>query len=325
MRAVVHERYGGPEVLEVREVPDPAAGPGEIRVRVHATTVNRTDTGFLRADPFVTRLFAGLVRPRRKVLGTEFAGVVDAVGPGVTRFAVGERVFGVHADRFGAHAELLCLGESRPVATMPAGLGFEEAAAACDGAILALAYLRATGVGPGTRLLVYGASGSIGTAAVQLAKHLGAHVTAVSLAPGVETVRALGPDQVVDASARDFTEQAEAYDVVFDAVGKLSLGRCRRALAPGGIYASTDLGPWQQNPALALWTRFAGRHRVCFPLPRYTQDDVRLLADLLAAGEYRPVIDRTYPLDEIAEATRFVESQQKIGNVVVAVATSSAD
>lgn len=321
MRAITHDRYGGPEVLAIDEVPDPEPGPREIRVRVHATTVNRTDTGFLRGEPGIVRLFAGLRRPRPRyhVLGTEFAGVVDALGRDVTRFAVGDRVFGVNADRFGAHAEYVCVGEDRPVAVLPDPIGFEEGAAAGDGAILALAYLRATAVGPGTRVAVFGASGAIGSAAVQLAKHLGASVTAVSLAPGVDAVRGLAPDEVIDASRDDFVERGEAWDVVFDAVGKRSFRQCRPALVKGGIYTSTDFGPWHQNPFLAARTRVVGAKKVRFPLPRYTQADVQLLAELMAEGSFHPLVDRVVPLDDIAEATRYVETQQKIGNVVLAV------
>lgn len=319
MRAAVHERYGPPEVLEVREVPTPVPGPGEVRVAVHATTVNRTDVGFRRADPFIVRPFSGLVRPRHRILGTELAGVVDATGPGVTRFAEGDRVFGVHADRFGAHAQYVCVGEERPLATMPDDVGYDQAAAVCDGAILALTYLRSAKVGPGTRLAVFGASGSIGTAAVQLASHLGADVTAVCQTAGLDVVRSLGPDTVIDGTREDFARRGETWDVIFDAVGKSAFARCRRALTPDGIYTSTDLGPWQQNPPLALWTRVVGHQRVLFPLPRYTRDDVLHLRDLVESGAYRPVIDRRYPLEEVVEATRYVETGQKIGNVVLLV------
>lgn len=318
MRAVVHDRYGPPEGLEVRDVPVPEPAPDEIRVRVHATTVNRTDTGFLRGEPHLVRLFAGLRRPRRTVLGTEFAGVVDAVGDRVTRFAVGDRVFGVNADRFGTHAEHVCVGEARPVAALPAGIGFDVAAAACDGAILALAYLRAADVGPGTRVLVYGASGAIGSAAVQLAKHLGARVTAVTQAAGLAVVRTLGADVVLDTDD-DLATLGTRWDLVFDAVGKRAFRDFRRVLAPDGTYTSTDFGPWHQNPALAAWTRVRGGQRVRFPLPRYTREDVELVARLLTSGDFRPVIDRTYALDDVVEATRYVETERKVGNVVLTV------
>jgi len=245
--------------------------------------------------------------------------VVDAVGAAVTRFAVGDRVFGVNSDRFGAHAEYVCVGEDRPIARMPDSVDFDVAAAAGDGAILALAYLRATGVGPGTRVVVYGASGAIGSAAVQLARHLGARVTAVSLAPGVDTVRTLAPDEVIDASREEFVERGETWDVVVDAVGRSSFRTCRPALVRGGIYTSTDFGPWHQNPFLAARTRVVGAKKVRFPLPRYTQADLELVADLMDAGTFRPVVDRIVPLAEIVEATRYVETQQKIGNVVLAV------
>lgn len=330
MRAVVHDEYGPPSVLRVADVPRPTPAAGEVLVRVHATTVNRTDCGFRKPEPFFVRAFSGLRRPKRPILGTEFAGVVEATGASVTQLPVGERVFGVNADRFGAHAEYVCVKEDGPIASMPAGMPFDEAAAVGDGAILALAYLRKANVGPGSRVMVYGASGSIGTAAVQLAKHLGADVTAVCDTVHLDVVRSLEPDAVIDYTIEDFARPVppgERYDVVFDAVGKISLGRCRAVLKDGGIYASTDFGPRAQNPFLALATAPLGRtkvKRVQFPLPKYTQADMRYLRDLVEAGQYRPVIDRRYPLEEVVAATEYVETEQKTGNVVLVV-THEAD
>ncbi len=320
MRAVVHERYGPPDVLHVELVAQPSPGPDQLLVEVHACTVNRTDCGFRAAKPFIVRFFSGLVRPKKRILGTEFAGVVEAVGGAVTDFAVGDRVFGVNADVFGTQAEYVLVNQDAPVAMMPAGVSFAEAAALGDGAILALAYLRQAAVGPSTRIVVYGASGSIGSAAVQLAKHFGAEVTAVCGAEHVELVRSLGADTVLDYRHEDFTETSDPYDVVFDAVGKLSFARCRKALKDGGMYLSTDLGPWQQNPALALWTKHFGRKRVAFPLPRYTKADVELTKHLVESGEYRAVVDRHYPLEQVVAATRYVESETKTGSVVLCIA-----
>jgi len=190
----------------------------------------------------------------------------------------------------------------------------------CDGAILALAYLRQAAVGPRTRIVVYGASGSIGSAAVQLAKHFGADVTAVCGAENVELMRSLGADAVLDYRHEDFTETSDPYDVVFDAVGKLSFARCRKAIKDGGMYLSTDLGPWQQNPVLALWTARFGRKRVAFPLPRYTSADVELVKDLVEAGEYRAVVDRLYPLEQVVAATSYVQTETKTGSVALCIA-----
>lgn len=311
MRAVVYERYGPPEVLRVEEVERPVPKDDEVLVRIHATTVNRTDCGLRSAEYFITRFFTGLLRPKRTIAGTELAGEVEAVGAGVNEFEVGDRVFGI---RSGSNADFVCVRDSGALAHMPAEMAFEEAAAACDGAIVALGYLRRADVQKGQKILVYGASGSIGTAGVQLAKHFGAHVTAVSKTKSVELVRSLGADHVIDYLQEDFTKNGETYDVVFDAVGKLSFSRCRGSLKPGGIYASTD---GLLNLVRALWTSRIGHHKVVMPIPRYTKKDVLFLRELIEAGEYRPVVDRTYPLEDVVEATRYVETGQKTGNVVL--------
>jgi NADPH:quinone reductase-like Zn-dependent oxidoreductase len=317
MRAVVADRYGPPDVLRIEAVPDPSPGPGEIVVRVHATTVNRSDTAYRAAVPPVARLVTGLRRPRRRVLGSEFAGEVHATGADVREFAPGDRVFGVNAWALGAHAELIRVRERAPVAHMPEGLGFVEAAAVCDGAILALNCLRPANVKAGDRVLVYGASGSIGTAGVQLAKERGAHVTAVCGADGVELVRALGPDAVVDRGREDFTRNGERYDVVFDAVGKLSFARCRASLTPAGAYLATD---GFANMALAVFTARNRGQRVLFKIPpRYAKEDVLLLKSLIEAGRYRAVVDRAYALEDVVEASRYVETGRKLGNVVLTV------
>jgi NADPH:quinone reductase-like Zn-dependent oxidoreductase len=319
MRAVVNTEYGGPEVLRVLDVERPAPARDEVLVEVHATTVNRTDCGFRAPEPWFVRLFAGLRRPRRHVLGTEFAGVVAEVGSGVKEFAVGDEVFGVNSDRFGAHAEYLCVRERAPIAAKPATMTFTEAAAVTDGAILAMTCLEWAHLRAHQRILVYGASGSIGTAGVQLARHLGAHVTAVCTGTTVELVRALGADDVIDHTVEDFTANGQTYDVVFDAVGKRSFREVKGSVKPGGSYVSTDLGPCSVNPLLMLWTRFVGSRRAMMPLPRYTKDKVLRIRELIESGHYRAVIDRTYPLEQAAEATRYVETGQKTGNVVLVV------
>ncbi len=303
-------------MLRLEHVERPVAAVDEVLVRIHASTVSRTDTGFRSAEFLVARFYTGLLRPRRKILGSEFAGEVEAVGADVTAFAIGDRVFGLNA-KGGAHAEFIVMPESGPLAHMPTGTTFEEAAAVCDGAILALWVLRRTDVRKGRKILVYGASGSIGTAAVQLAKHFDADVTAVCNAKNVALVRSLGADNVIDYTQKDFTRGAGTYDVVFDAVGKLSFGRCRGSLKPGGTYAVTDPGFLWQNPFLALWTSRIGNKKVLIPLPRHTKKDVLFLKQLLEAGKYRAVIDRSYPLEDVIDAARYVETGQKTGNVVL--------
>jgi NADPH:quinone reductase-like Zn-dependent oxidoreductase len=317
MRAVVYDTYGPPDVLRFEELERPVPKEDEVLVKVHAATVNRTDCGWRSAKPFLTRYFTGLRRPKRRILGSELAGEVESVGAAVTEFEVGDHVFGVNY--FGAHAEYVCVPEDRPLAHKPAGMTFAEAAAASDGAILALTALRKGGLRKGQKILIYGASGSIGTAAVQLAKHFEAEVTAVCNTKNVELVRSLGADDVIDYLQEDFTKDGQTYDVVFDAVGKHSFRRCRRSVKPGGFYVETDLGFMWHVPILALATRRIGDKRVTLPTPNYTKKDVLYLKELIEAGKYRPVIDRSYPLEQVVEATKYVETGQKTGNVVLAV------
>ena len=313
MRAVVYDRYGPPDVLRLKEVERPAPQDDETLVKIHATTVNRTDCGLRSAEYFITRFFTGLLRPKQRIVGSEFAGEVEAVGAGVSGFEVGDRVFGMCR---GTNADFVCVRESGALAHMPANMTFEEAAAVCDGAVVALGFLRRAEVSKGQKILVYGASGSIGTAGVQLAKYLSARVTAVCSTKDVELVRSLGADEVIDYLQEDFTTNGETYDVVFDAVGKLTFGRCGRSLKQNGIYTSTD---GLQNLVLALWTSRIGHKKVVMPIPRYTKKDVLFLKELIEAGKYRAVIDRRYPLEQVIEATRFVETHQKTGNVVLTV------
>jgi len=319
MRAVVHDRYGPPDVLRLEEVERPVPKDDEVLVKIHATTVNRTDCGFRAAKPFISRFFTGLRRPKWRIPGSEFAGEVEAVGAAVSEFAVGDRVFGANVGRFGAHAEFVCVRETAPLAKMPSDVTFEEAAAVCDGAILALNCLRLADIRSGQRLLVYGASGSIGTAAVQLGKHLGADVTAVCNTKNLELVRSLGADPVIDYLQEDFTKSGERYDVIFDAAGKTSFAHCRRSLVKGGIYLPTD-GWWNLMLALLARRIRIGDKRVLMAIPpRYGKADVLLLKRLLEAGSYRAVIDRSYPLEQVVEASRYVETGQKTGNVVLTV------
>ncbi len=318
MKAVVCDRYGPPEVQRLEEVERPVPKEDEVLVKIHATTVTRTDCGIRSAKPFLIRFFFGLRRPRQRILGTEMAGEVEAVGAGVSQFTVGDLVFGsTSAFRTGAHAEFICLQESAPLAHKPAGITFEEAAAVTDGAVLALMCLEAARLRKGQRILVYGASGAIGTAGVQLARHFEAGVTAVCNTKNVELVRSLGADTVIDYTHEDFTKNGDTYDVIFDAVGKHSFSRCRNSLTRGGAYVATD---GFQNLFLALWTSVIGDKKVLFPIPpHYSKKTVLFIKDLIEAGKFRAVIDRSYPLEDVVEATKYVESQQKTGNVVLTI------
>ncbi len=319
MRAVVHDRYGAPHVLRVEEVERPVPQADEVLVRVRAATVSRTDCGFRSGVPFAMRLFTGLGGPKRRILGSDWAGEVEACGAAVTEFAGGDHVFGTRG--FGGHAEFICVRESGRTAHMPTGATFEEAAAVCDGGLKALAALRRADLREGQRIVVYGASGAIGTAAVQLAKHFGADVTAVCDTRNLELARALGADAVVDYLQDDFTKNGETYDVVFDAVGKHSFRRCRGSLARRGTYVATD---GLENLALGVWTACVGEKRVLFAMASATKSDVLFLKELIEKGKYRAVVDRSYPLEAVVEATRYVETGEKTGNVVLSLAGDRA-
>ena len=322
MRAVVHDRYGPPDVLRVAEVERPVPKEDEVLVRVHASTVTRGDAMGVRSVEYrFTRLFTGLRRPRRTNFGTEFAGRVEDVGAAVTEFLLGDEVFGIAG---GANAEYVTVRASGVIAQKPTRLTFEEAAAVPDGSLLALTCLRPAYPVRGKSVLVYGAAGSIGTASVQLlAHHFEAEVTAVCDTKDVELVQSLGARYVLDRFRDDFTKSGTPYDVIFDAVGKHSFRRVRRSLKRGGIYITVDLGFMYHVPLVALVTRFVGSRRAKVGVGRHRKDDLVLIKELVDAGKYRPVIDRRYALDEVVEATRYVETGQKTGNVVLCVSESA--
>ena len=319
MRAVIQERYGPPEAaLRVGEVERPDPGQGEVLVRVHATTVTRGDAMGVRGDVYrFTRLFTGIRRPRRPICGTEFSGVVEEVGAGVAGLQRGEAVFGI---RGGSNAEYVVVPVDDAIAPRPHGLDHEQAAAVPEGALLALTCLQPAQPLEGKSVLVYGAAGSIGTAAVQLlAHHFDADVTAVCDTEDVELVRSLGAGEVIDRLSEEFTARETTYDVIFDAVGKHSFRRCRKSLKPRGVFVTVDLGFLYHVPFLALLTRIARRRRASLGIGKYRQADLVLLKGLVEAGSYRPVVDRVYPLDDAIEAVRYVETGQKTGNVVLRV------
>ena len=322
MQAAVHTSYGPPEVVRIETVAAPVAGDDELLIRVRATTVNRTDCHYRAAKPPVMRLLSGLARPRATILGTEFAGDVVATGSGVTAFKTGDKVFGYCEGTFGAHAEYLVVRADGPVAVMPPSLFYDEAVAATEGAHYALSHIRRAAITSGQDVLVYGASGGIGSAAVQLLKALGATVSAVCATPQVDLVHALGADRVLDYTIGEFAADEHRYDVVFDAVGKAPFGDCRRLLKPGGIYMSTGPGPGYQNLVLPLVSPLLRGARVLFSYPKIDQAMVVYFRDLMESGQFRPVIDRQYPLTDIVDAYRYVETGLKIGNVVIRVDAS---
>jgi NADPH:quinone reductase-like Zn-dependent oxidoreductase len=324
MKAAVITRYGSPEAIKIRDAPKPVPAAGEALIRVHATTVNRTDCGELRPR-ILGRLLYGLLRPRRTIFGLDFAGVIEAVGDEVTSLKPGDRVFGMCPSRKnGAQAEYVCIPEKGPIAIMPANTRFGEAVV-CEGAFYANSGLRKFHVGPGHKILVYGASGAIGSAALQLAKALGAEVTAVVATRHLELVKSLGADRAIDYTAEDLSCVGEKFDFVFEAVGKTSFFRYRKLLKPKGTFMATDIGPWGQYLPLMIWSAIAQNHRVVLPLPPRGSGRafVEFLRARIEAGQFRAVIDRSYSLDAIADAYRYVGTGQKVGIVVINVAERS--
>ncbi len=319
MKAVVHTKYGPPEVLQLKEVEKPAPKDSEVLIKVHAATVNRTDCGFRSAEYFISRFFSGLLKPKYQTLGCEFAGVIEEVGKDVTSFKIGDKVFGYNDSKFGAHAEYMTLAENEAITKIPGNLSLEEAAPITEGAHYALCDIRAAKVISGQNVMIYGATGAIGSAAVQLVKYFGANVTAVCSTQNVELVKSLGADVVVDYTKQDFTKIDQTFDFVFDAVGKTSFGMCKPLLKDKGIYISTELGKNAENIFLALITPLFGGKKVLFPIPSISKEDIIFLKSLVEAGKFKPVIDRRYKLEQIVEAARYVETGQKTGSVVIIV------
>jgi NADPH:quinone reductase-like Zn-dependent oxidoreductase len=317
MKAIVYTKYGPPEVAKLMEVPKPMPKDNEVLVKVYSSTVNRTDSGFRSAEYFISRFWSGLLRPKNKILGCEFAGVLEEIGQRVTTFKKGDKVFGFNDKTFGGHAEYLTIAETDAVATIPEGFSFDEAAAISEGAHYALVDIKAAKVERGQNVLVYGATGAIGSAAVQLLKHFGAIVTAVCNTKNVALVKSLGADTVIDYQTQDFTQTEDTFEFIFDAVGKSSFGQCKPLLNEKGIYISTELGKNGENIIYALTTPLWGGKKLLFPIPTITKQDVLFLKELAQNGEFKPTIDRKYKLDQIVEAYKYVESGQKTGNVVI--------
>jgi NADPH:quinone reductase-like Zn-dependent oxidoreductase len=321
MRAQVCTKYGAPEVVQLQEVAMPEPKQGAVRIQVEAAVVGPSDSAFRQGQPFLVRLMYGLLRPKYAIMGTEFAGVVDAIGAGVTEFAPGQRAFGMNPNTFGAHGEYMCLPASAPVVRLPDAVAFEDAVSLADGPMTALTFLRDVAqVQPGQHVLVNGASGSVGAAGVQIAKALGAEVTGVCSGRNAAMVLGLGADHVIDYTQEDFTQRTATYDVIFDAVGKSSYGRSQHALKPQGIYLTTV--PSAGIVFQMVWRRVRGGKRARFVAAGLMQNKANLqaLLELHAAGKLRPVIDRRYPLEDIVPAYHYVETGRKRGSVVIAVA-----
>ena len=322
MKAAVYTQYGPPEILQLKEVDRPVPDAQQVLVKVHTTSVNRTDCHNLNATPFFMRLMLGLFRPKKPIPGTSFAGEIVEVGANISSFKPGDRVFGFDDEVASAQAEYLTITEDK-LATMPDNLGYAEAAASSEGAHYALNFINKVDLQQDDKVLVYGASGAIGSAGVQLLKHLGIEVTAVCSSRHVDAVKSLGADRVVDYTKEDFTKDTQRYRFVMDAVGKTSFFKCKKLLQPGGVFASSDLGFLAQNlylPMLApLLKRLFGNRYTIFPMPVDIKRSLLLLQELMAEGKFKPLIDREYPLEEIVAAYQYVAQGRKTGNVVITI------
>ncbi len=319
MKAILYKEYGPPEVAKLMQVEQPIPQHNEVFVKVHCSTVNRTDAGFRSAEYFISRFWSGILRPKHQILGCEFAGTVAACGKDVQHFKIGDRVFGFNDKSFGGHGEYLCMDENSAIATIPNQIPFDVAAAATEGSHYALVDIRAANVKEGQQTLVYGATGAIGSAAVQLLKHFGAKVNAVCNSKNIELVKSLGADVVIDYENEDFRQLPYRYDFIFDAVGKSAFKICKPLLNKKGIYISTELGKNGINILHALTSPLMGDKKLLFPIPSISKEDVNFLSKLLASGEFKPLLDRSFNMDQITEAYKYVESGQKVGNVVLKI------
>jgi NADPH:quinone reductase-like Zn-dependent oxidoreductase len=323
MKAVAFDNYGPPEVLHLIDMEKPTPADNELLIKIHATAVNSGDIRMRKADPFLVRFMLGLFRPAKKVMGLVFAGEVEAVGNGVTKFQKGDKVYGTTMEKFGANAEFLCLPETGIVAKKANSLSFEEAAVIPFGGATALHFLRIAGAAPGKKILIYGASGAVGTATVQLAKYFGAEVTGVCSTSNIDLVRSLGADHVIDYTKEEFAAREQEYDIIFDTVGKSPFSAAVRSLRENGFYLRAV--HLSAAPILrGLWVNITSNKKVIGGVAKESPDDLVLLNQLVQEGQFKPVIDKTFSLAEMVEAHRYVEAGHKKGNVAISVSTSSA-
>ncbi|MFC1899835.1 NAD(P)-dependent alcohol dehydrogenase [Chloroflexota bacterium] len=327
MKAIVYTKYGPPDVLEFREVTKPNPKDKEVLIKIYATTVNRTDSATIRAKPFFARFVTGVFNPKRQTPGTEFAGKIEAVGKNATTYEVGDKVFGFDDTGSGAHAQYMTISEDKALTIIPTNITYEQAAASTEGAHYAYNFIKKVNIKSGQKILVNGATGGIGSAAVQLLKYFNVNVTGVCNEKNIELVKSLGADKVIDYTKEDFTKDTEKYNFVFDTVGKSSFAKCKPLLKPGGVYISSDLGYMAQNVFLPLITPIIkpmiGSKKTIFPIPTDISGSVLFIKKLIEEGKFKTVIDRKYPLEKIIEAYRYVETGQKTGNVVITVEHSN--
>lgn len=319
MKAAVNLVYGSPDVVSIVEVDKPVHNQKQVLVKIFATTVNRTDCGFRSAEYFIIRFFNGFIKPKYTVLGTEFSGVIEEVGSRVLDFKPGDEVFGFSEKKFGCHAEYLAICADEAISKKPKNIDLLHAASISEGAFYALNIIRASKIKAGQSALVYGATGAIGSAAVQILKYMKVDVSAVCNAKNIALLKSLGVDEIFDYQTEDFTQSNMKYDFIFDAVGKISFKTAKPLLYSNGIYISTELGKNCENIMYSIITPFFFSKKVRFPMKSIKKEDVFYLKKLVEQGFLMPVIDKIYSFDKIVEAYKYVETRQKTGNVLIKI------
>ena len=319
MKAAIRRKYGPPETLTVEEVEQPIEKDNEVLIKVHATTVNRTDCAMVTGKPFIMRFLLGLSKPRQIIPGTDFAGQIIAVGKAVKDFKIDDSVFGFGDDGMQSQAQYMAYSVKKALAHMPDNISYEQAVASLEGTHYAYNFINKVKIEPGQKIMVNGATGAIGSAMVQLLKYHGTHVTATCNTKNVALMKSLGVDRIIDYQKEDFTKDLDKYDYVFDAVGKSTFGKCKRLLKKRGVYISSELGPWAQNPFLAIFTSLFGSKKVKFPLPTNISRSIEFVIKLIEQKKFQPVIDCSYSLEEVSEAYAYVISGEKTGNVILSM------
>jgi len=321
MKAFVRTQYGKAETLQWKEIEKPTPSDNGLLIRVHHTTINRTDCSVLTGKPFVMRFFIGLMKPSSPIPGTDFAGEILEIGKDVKDFKVGDRVWGFNDEGLASHTQIMTIQADQAIAIIPDGISYSQAVASAEGAHYAYNIINSVQPKKGDKVLVNGATGGIGSAAIQILKAMGTYVTAVANTKNMDLIKSLGVDKIYNYEVEDFTEiDDEKYHFVLDAVGKSNFGKCKNLLLPKGVYISSELGPNAENPFLAIRSKFYGKKKVLFPIPSNIKKSMEFIISLIEQEKFKPVIDRTYPLEKIAEAFQYVETGQKTGNVVIEVA-----
>jgi len=319
MKSAIRRKYGPPNTLKVETIEKPTPKKGEVLIKVHVTTVNRTDCAIVTGKPYIMRLFTGLFNPSHPTPGTDFAGEIEAVGEGVTKFKVRDKVWGFKDEGLHSQAEYMTYDAEKNVDFLPKGISYEDAVASLEAPHYAYSFLKKIELKKDSKVLLNGATGGIGSSALQILKSMGVEVTAVCNTKNIELIKSLGADKIYDYEKEDFTKDETLYDFVLDAVGKSSFGKCKPLLKDGGIYISSELGDNWENIFYALFTPFFGKKKVIFPVPSDIKDSMNYMKEMLEEGKFKPVIDRRYRLKEVADAYEYVASGEKTGNVILSM------